>query len=406
MRRAARAVGLRPPEPGRPLPTAHPGRRPPRLVLLQPLSELCGAAPPSQPAPLPYTHSPVSTPLLPTSPHPFTPPHPPPSPPQFNAAIDTQDGVRGVYATKDIPQFGLIAKIPLSAALWMPEELKNITQQGAHLAKEAARGDASPHAPYLNALPSLASPHHTVNYYTFPKEYLPLVDSDAIVSAGGLGGAWATAARCSSLSGAEAKGRGPAAAPAACLSHCLPHPTPSAGRHHQDDAGARGDVLVGGRGGSTGRRPPPPTAARRAPASLPPRRCRAPLTQTASSPPLNPPPPLTPYPPTRADHKEELTKAGVTLDKLKAALVTVSGGAEERGAAPGLDSGGCGAVARLDVPSKGSRKKGQLAAAGLPNTHTHTPHPPPFLPPHPPTPTPSPGHHALLRHPAQGQAPQ
>jgi hypothetical protein len=102
--------------------------------------------------------------------------------PQFNAAIETHDGLRGVYATKDIPALGLIAKIPLSAALWMPLQLKNITQQGAHLAKEAAKGASSAYAPYLEALPSLKDPHHTVNYYTFPKDYLPHVDAEPIVS--------------------------------------------------------------------------------------------------------------------------------------------------------------------------------------------------------------------------------
>jgi hypothetical protein len=109
--------------------------------------------------------------------------------PQLNAAAGTRDGgERGLYASKTIPARGLIAKIPLAAAIFFPNT-SSFAELGSTVAEEAAAGPASRWAPYLATLPMARDPGHTLNFATFPPEYIHLLLSELMVGAG-RGVAW------------------------------------------------------------------------------------------------------------------------------------------------------------------------------------------------------------------------
>lgn len=134
-------------------------------------------------------------------------------------------GVRGALATKDIPAGGLIASIPIPLTIhfkqpsghadllvrqypeipcpcWplhpppraaLPAQHKHQPDTGTtpstpahsalHLRRQAvaewlaleARNASSPHAPYLASLPMLTDVHHTLSYENFPPAYLHLL---------------------------------------------------------------------------------------------------------------------------------------------------------------------------------------------------------------------------------------
>ncbi|GBF94239.1 hypothetical protein Rsub_06509 [Raphidocelis subcapitata] len=98
---------------------------------------------------------------------------------EINAEITARNGgPRGTYATRAVPADGILAKIPMSAAIWFPAEYENFADLGARIAREVAKGAASDYAPYLDALPMARDPLHTISYESWPLEYVHLIQSD------------------------------------------------------------------------------------------------------------------------------------------------------------------------------------------------------------------------------------
>jgi hypothetical protein len=123
-----------------------------------------------------------SAPARPPRPRPTPNPSPVPPLPQFNVEITARaGGPRGTYATRDVPADGLLARIPMKAAIWFPAEYDSFADLGASVAREAAKGAASPYAPYLDALPMVRDPLYTVSYESWPEEYLHLIQSELMV---------------------------------------------------------------------------------------------------------------------------------------------------------------------------------------------------------------------------------
>jgi hypothetical protein len=115
-------------------------------------------------------------------------------PPQLNAAGEARDGgERGAYAARDIPAGGVIAKVPLAAGLFF-SNTSGFAELGAVVAAEAAKGASGRWGPYFATLPMARDPGHTLNFATFPPEYLHLLLSELMVrkgvgwSGGGVGG--------------------------------------------------------------------------------------------------------------------------------------------------------------------------------------------------------------------------
>ncbi|GBF89006.1 hypothetical protein Rsub_01505 [Raphidocelis subcapitata] len=90
-------------------------------------------------------------------------------------------GVRGGVAVATIPKGGLVASIPMKLAIRFPANYASFPELGELLALEDLKAD-SPFRPYLDSLPSLSDPHHTLAWESFPPEYLHLLtDSTPLV---------------------------------------------------------------------------------------------------------------------------------------------------------------------------------------------------------------------------------
>ncbi|KAI8469112.1 MAG: hypothetical protein J3K34DRAFT_424771 [Monoraphidium minutum] len=102
---------------------------------------------------------------------------------KFAVTIETpkSGGARGTYATKAVPKDGLLAKIPLSAGIWFPASYNDFAELGVITAREAAKKGGS-FRPYLDALPMLRDPLHTISFETFPLEYLHLIQNDVMAT--------------------------------------------------------------------------------------------------------------------------------------------------------------------------------------------------------------------------------
>jgi len=89
--------------------------------------------------------------------------------------------VRGIYATEDVKQGAVLAKIPMSGAIWFPADYSDFAELGAIVAREVVKGADSRHAPYLAALPMAREALHTISFETFPTEYVHLIQNELMV---------------------------------------------------------------------------------------------------------------------------------------------------------------------------------------------------------------------------------
>lgn len=85
-------------------------------------------------------------------------------------------GVRGAFASADIPAGGLIARVPMRLTLQFrpvarPEDLLAVAEW---LAREKLNASGA-FAPYLASMPTLADARHTLSYESFPLAYLHLL---------------------------------------------------------------------------------------------------------------------------------------------------------------------------------------------------------------------------------------
>ncbi|KAI8469111.1 MAG: hypothetical protein J3K34DRAFT_514381 [Monoraphidium minutum] len=91
------------------------------------------------------------------------------------------DGVRGGFATQDIPAGGVVASIPMNMTFMFPPRWKSFVRLGEMLALEAA-DPSSRYRPYLQSMPTLSNPHATLTWESFPPEYMHLLQGAAPVA--------------------------------------------------------------------------------------------------------------------------------------------------------------------------------------------------------------------------------
>ncbi|KAI8475337.1 MAG: hypothetical protein J3K34DRAFT_456274 [Monoraphidium minutum] len=102
---------------------------------------------------------------------------------EVNVRIATKNGLRGVFAARDLSPGDVIVRIPMSLAVWFPSNASCYAQQAASLLRVAADASDPRARHWLAGLPMLRPASRLVSPEVLPPDYLHLLECPAKVGA-------------------------------------------------------------------------------------------------------------------------------------------------------------------------------------------------------------------------------